>query len=661
MASTYVNDLRLNEMATGDASGTWGTITNTNLELIGEALGYATQDCFASDADATTTVADGATDPARAMYFKVTSSATLTATRTLTIAPNTVSRLQFIENATTGSQSINISQGSGANVTIPSGQTKAVYFDGAGSGAAVTDSFASLNLNLKDNVKLNFGDADDLQIYHNGTDSKIYDGGTGNLTLESNGTQIELKSTTGDMVRAVKDDEVVLFYSGSRKLATTNTGIEVTGNIANASGDLTLDVAGDFTLDVGGGDIAIKDDGTEFGRMVNSSTDFVIQSSVNDRDLIFKGKDNNAVITALTLDMSDAGSAYFNNDLYIPNYIYHTGDTNTYIHFPAGDNFQVVTAGFSRMKMVGSETVFNEDSADVDFRVESDGNTHAIFVEGSSNNVGIGNSDPTTTVTKFGGSAQGLAVKAGQPVIAVEDTSNAQYVAYLGQSETHSYLGAIGGGDLQFQTGTSGTSKQRITSTGSLVANGVSASTQSAGAEGHFVSLNDGAKYGMISGCDNVANRDAIVFTNPNGLVGTIKTNGSSTSYNTSSDYRLKENVSYSIDATSRLKQLKPARFNFIADANTTVDGFLAHEVSSIVPEAISGTKDETKDIGTIKDKDGVVVNENVFESAKEDGQTWEKTGTKNIYQNIDQAKLVPLLVKTIQELEARITTLENA
>jgi len=321
------------------------------------------------------------------------------------------------------------------------------------------------------------------------------------------------------------------------------------------------------------------------------------------------------------------------------------------------------TAGsfLSRVEILPTETVFNEDSADVDFRVESDGNTHAIFVEGSSNNVGIGNSDPTTTVTKFGGSAQGLAVKAGQPVIAVEDTSNAQYVAYLGQSETHSYLGAIGGGDLQFQTGTSGTSKQRITSTGSLVANGVSASTQSAGAEGHFVSLNDGAKYGMISGCDNVANRDAIVFTNPNGLVGTIKTNGSSTSYNTSSDYRLKENVSYSFDATSRLKQLKPARFNFIADSNTTVDGFLAHEVSSIVPEAISGTKDETKDIGTIKDKDGVVVNENVFESAKEDGQTWEKTGTKNIYQNIDQAKLVPLLVKTIQELEARITTLENA
>ncbi len=135
--ATYVNNLRLKEIATGDESGTWGTSTNTNLELIGEALGYNTEASFSSDADATTTVADGATDPARALYFKVTSGASLTATRTLTIAPNSVSRVMLIENATSGSQSINISQGSGANVTIANGKTALLYLDGAGSGAAV--------------------------------------------------------------------------------------------------------------------------------------------------------------------------------------------------------------------------------------------------------------------------------------------------------------------------------------------------------------------------------------------------------------------------------------------------------------------------------------------------------------------------------------------
>ena len=123
---------------------------------------------------------------------------------------------------------------------------------------------------------------------------------------------------------------------------------------------------------------------------------------------------------------------------------------------------------------------------------------------------------------------------------------------------------------------------------------------------------------------------NAITFNNGNGQVGSITTNGSATAYNTSSDYRLKENVVAISNATDRLKQLKPSRFNFIADADTTVDGFLAHEVQDIVPEAITGTKDAV-------DADG-----------------------NPDYQGIDQSKLVPLLVATIQELEARLTALEN-
>jgi hypothetical protein len=146
MTSTYVNDLRLNEMGTGDESGSWGNVTNTNLELIGEGLSFTTKDCFASDGNQTETVADGATDPVRGMYLKVTSSATLSTTRVLTIAPNDMSRMQYIENATTGSQIITIKQGSGATVNIASGQVKAVYLDGAGSGAAVVDAFANLSL-----------------------------------------------------------------------------------------------------------------------------------------------------------------------------------------------------------------------------------------------------------------------------------------------------------------------------------------------------------------------------------------------------------------------------------------------------------------------------------------------------------------------------------
>jgi hypothetical protein len=144
MASTYVNDLRLNEMATGDQSGSWGTVTNTNLELIGEAFSYGTE-AITTNADThATTIADGASDAGRAMFLKYTG--TLDSTCTITIGPNTVSKMWFIENATTGSQDIIISQGSGANVTIAAGQTKAVYSDGAGSGAAFVDAFAALDV-----------------------------------------------------------------------------------------------------------------------------------------------------------------------------------------------------------------------------------------------------------------------------------------------------------------------------------------------------------------------------------------------------------------------------------------------------------------------------------------------------------------------------------
>jgi hypothetical protein len=144
MTSTYVNDLRLNEMATGDQSGSWGTVTNTNLELIGEAFGYGSE-AITTNADThTTTIADGATDAGRSMFLKYTGA--LDSACTITIGPNTVSKMWFIENATTGSQNIIISQGSGANITIAAGQTKVVYSDGAGAGAAFVDAFAALSV-----------------------------------------------------------------------------------------------------------------------------------------------------------------------------------------------------------------------------------------------------------------------------------------------------------------------------------------------------------------------------------------------------------------------------------------------------------------------------------------------------------------------------------
>ena len=234
------------------------------------------------------TVADGATDPARAMYFKVTSSATLTATRTLTIAPNTISRVMFIENATTGSQSIAISQGSGANVTIGTGKTKVVYLDGAGATAAVVDAMAKVDpgvndtlaevlaqgntsggtgltmssgddltltgasynavwdssdsaLEFADNAKAVFGAGSDLQIYHDGSHSYIKDAGTGNLNIQAN--QLRIQSDTGEnFIECVPNAQVVLRYDNDVKLQTTSSGIDVTGTVV--SDGLTVQTAG---------------------------------------------------------------------------------------------------------------------------------------------------------------------------------------------------------------------------------------------------------------------------------------------------------------------------------------------------------------------------------------------------------------------------------
>jgi hypothetical protein len=134
--ATYVNNLRLKEIATGDESGTWGTSTNTNLELIGQGLGYGTK-AFAADTNETFTMPDATTDGTRALYLKFTSGVSLTGTRTATIGPNTVSKVWMVENATSGSQSIIIKQGAGAEVTIATGEKTWLYTDGAGAGAAV--------------------------------------------------------------------------------------------------------------------------------------------------------------------------------------------------------------------------------------------------------------------------------------------------------------------------------------------------------------------------------------------------------------------------------------------------------------------------------------------------------------------------------------------
>jgi hypothetical protein len=254
MASTYVNDLRLNEMATGDASGTWGTTTNTNLELIAEAFSYGTE-AITTNADThTTTIADGATDPGRSMFLKYTGA--LDSACTVTIGPNTVSKLWFIENATTGSQNLVISQGTGANITIPAGDTKIIYADGAGAGGAMVDALASISavdLKVQDDLTI----SDDLTF---DSDSAVITfGADGDTTLtHTDGTGLTLNSTNkicfNDASQFIQGSSAtVLSLGATDEIDLTATAIDINGTV-DMSSTLTLAGNADFNgdLDVDG-------------------------------------------------------------------------------------------------------------------------------------------------------------------------------------------------------------------------------------------------------------------------------------------------------------------------------------------------------------------------------------------------------------------------
>jgi len=352
-----------------------------------------------------------------------------------------------------------------------------------------------------------------------------------------------------DMASTLNVSGVLTANAGIKVDDITIDGSEID---LSGSGNFTVDVGGNIILDSNGGIVNFKDDGTSYGRFKNNSNTFEIKSQVSDGDIKLMGNDGGVEVTALRLDMSDAGTAHFNY-----------------------------------------RAVFNS-------------------------NVGIGTS---LFPSKFTVSNAGT-----DNVIETANTTNS--VRGGMQADTSIVgMGAITNHTLVFRQ--NNTERMRIDSSGNVFIG----TTALPSGGGGFVGFEIAGNGRAILQCGTTATSSETLqrYYNPNGSVGSITVSGSATAFNTSSDYRLKDNLNYSFDATSRLKQLKPARFNFIADADTTVDGFLAHEVQSVVPEAITGTHNEV-------DADG-----------------------NPVYQGIDQSKLVPLLVKTIQELEARITTLEGA
>jgi hypothetical protein len=663
--ATYVNDLRLKEIATGDESGTWGTSTNTNLELIAEAFSYGTE-VITTNADThTTTIADGASDPGRALYLKYTG--TLDSACTITIGPNTVSKVWIIENGTSGSQNIIISQGSGANITIPAGDTKVVYSDGAGAGAAFFDAFASLSvvdLKVQDDLTVT-GDIDvdgttNLDVVD--IDGAVDMASTALVTgvLTANGGAV-FNEAGADVDFRVESDTVdhALFVQGSDGFVGIGTAspayklevesssdadliqIQSTASANNTilrlgiSGDIaTLNASGDST-----GALAFKTYGTERMR-INSTGVVSIGNTENtgysDDYLVQVGTDgagSNSFGMLIRANESGTSKLGFadGNDADGTGKVWYDHSSN-YMRFD--------TAATERM------------------RIDSSGN------------VGIG-----VTPSAWGANYAALQSVLGLGLWSTRNTSatilgsNAYNANEVDDRYVVSYWASKYtqvAGEHNWYTAPSGTAGDAITYTNSMTidASGnllVGRTSVGATGNGHSIRGGDSAIFSrdavgesMIVG-RNASAGDLVRFYCNNADKGSIDFDGSNTiSYTSSSDYRLKEDDVPMTGATERVKALRPINFAWKSDGSR-VDGFLAHEVQEIVPEAISGTKDAMRDeeyevTPAVLDDDGNVVTKAVM-------------GTRSVpdYQGIDQSKLVPLLVKTIQELEARITTLENA
>jgi hypothetical protein len=315
--------------------------------------------------------------------------------------------------------------------------------------------------------------------------------------------------------------------------------------------------------------------------------------------------DNNAYGPSLMLGKSRNTSVGSNT-------IVQNGDALGAVTFFADDGTNLDSRGAEISAVVSGSPSENDTPAALIFSTTADGSAAPsermrILSDGS---VGINTSSPNQMLHVHGGRVQ------------ITRSNDINEFGFIEQDASGSAMGIFtNGGAIRFGANGTSTEHMRIDSSGNVLVG-----TTTGGSKVVAEAVPNGTTYlAKWSGTGGTA----LYLEVGGSAVGSITCTASGTAYNTSSDYRLKENVNYEFDALTRVKELKPARFNFIVDADKTVDGFLAHEVSDIVPEAITGEKDAIDEEGNPD------------------------------YQDIDQSKLVPLLTKAIQEQQTLIETLQ--
>ena len=640
--ATFVNDLRLKEIGTGESSGTWGTETNTNLELIGEALGFGTE-AITTNADThTTTIADGSTDPGRAIYLKYTG--TLDSACTITIGPNTISRLHFIENGTSGSQNIIISQGTGANVTIPPGDTKAIYLDGAGSGAAVVDAFASLNtvdLKVEDDLTV----TDDASV-------------GGDLLVSGEVQTANIGFTDGDNAITIADGGGITAANGITSTAAANTFGATSFNDANITnvGDIALDslsadgssisIASPVVINGSTPTLTIGDAGAEDTKLVfdGNAQDFYIGLDDSADDLLI-GK-GSTVGTTPALAIDENLKSTFSGDLVV------TGSStdfrgeilinNTSSSSGAHGAIKFVTEDESSGLIIGKHSsgfseadlsfVFNELNTAMQFGT----NNAEVMRLSNAGRLGVGTTNPSFAVDINADNGDQLRLdndgdRFTQITMANNGTTKASF--FFDNTDGMQDIFAGSGNGLRFSTG--GSERVRITSGGDFLIN----KTNAAGSVEGFEFETNVCRITKSGGTPLLLNRlstDGVILDlrKNTSIVGSISTNANSLP----SDKNFKRDISDLDLGLNLISKLKPSQYNYKIDdeGSPKMFGLIAQDLEQSLSE-----------VGIEKNSTWLLQHEPKNDENESD-------------YSLDYLKLTPVLIKAIQEQQTQIEALQS-
>ena len=320
MASSYSSDLKIELQATGENPGTWGDKTNNNFNVVQQAVaGY--EEVNVASGDVTLVMSNAAVSNARNMSIKFVG--TLAANRIVNMPASIEKFFNIIDGTDHAGFTLTFKVTSQTGFLLCEGNHYVCHSNGTDiikdqetrywrviAAAETVQAGAQILLDTSGGARTitlpaSPAAGDEVTFLDS---ENTFD--TNNLTVGRNSSNIN--GLAANLVVANERAAFTLVYSGD---ATVGWQFKNRDQSLHSGSDMLLDSTGDIILDADGADVIFKDGGTEVGRFTNSSTDFVMQSATSDKDIIFKGNDGGSTITALTLDMSAAGAATFNNDV----------------------------------------------------------------------------------------------------------------------------------------------------------------------------------------------------------------------------------------------------------------------------------------------------------------------------------------------------------